>query len=72
MGDRSFWVVERYINNSLFYWAAGMRGKCSRDDYTPAVDSATKFFDSDSAILVLLHSCGGDGRVVEHQFVERV
>ena len=66
--EKSFWVIERYINNSLFYWSAGTRGKCSRDDYTPTVASATKFFDSDSAILVLLHSCSGDGRVVEHQF----
>jgi len=67
MDEKSFWVIERYINNSLFYWSAGARGKCSRDGWHPAVDSATKFFDSDSAITVLLY-CGGDGRVVEHRF----
>jgi len=70
MDNRAFWVVERYINNSLFYWSAGTRGKCSRDDWAPKVESATKFFDSDSAILVLLHSCGGEGRIAEHQFIE--
>jgi len=56
--NKTFWVIERYINNSLFYWSAGTRGKCSSDDYAPSVGAATKFFDSDSAILVLLHSCG--------------
>ena len=65
----TFWVIERYINNSLFYWSAGAKGKCSRDNWAPSIDSATKFFDSDSAILVLLHSCGGEGRATEHQYI---
>ena len=67
---KTFYVVENYINNSLFYWSAGARGKCSRDNWVPKVESATKFFDSDSAILVLLHSCNGDGRAVAHRFIE--
>ena len=70
--DKSFWVIELYFNNSLFYWSAGARGKSSRDDWAPQIDSATKFFDDDSAVRVLLHSLGGTGRVVEHQFLERV
>jgi hypothetical protein len=70
--NSQFWVIERYINNSMFYWSAGTRGKCSRDDWAPSIGSSTKFFDSNSAILVLLHSCGGEGHVVSHQFVEPV
>lgn len=70
--DKAFWVIERYINNSLQYWSIGMRGKCSRDDYAPTIDAATKFYDSDSAMRALIHSCNGDGRVVQHQFAGNV
>ena len=70
MGDRTFWVIERHVNNSPVYWSAGTRGKRSHDDYTPSVGSATKFYERSSAITVLRRSCGGDGRVIEHGFME--
>lgn len=68
MNNRPFWVIERYVNNSLQYWSIGARGKCSRDDYAPSIDDATKFFDDSSAMRALIHSCDGNGRIVEHQY----
>ena len=65
---KTFWVIERYINNELFYWSSGARGKCSRDDWNPSIADATKFFDGDSAVRVLIYACQGNGRSAAHRF----
>ncbi|GEC56756.1 hypothetical protein [Bradyrhizobium phage ppBeUSDA76-2] len=64
---KTFYVVERYINNDLFYWSSGARGKCSRDDWVPKIDDAVKFFDDSSAIKALIYACAGEGRIASHR-----
>ncbi len=66
--EKTFYVVERYINNDLFYWSSGARGKCSKDDWVPQIDDAVKFFDGNSAIKALVYACHGEGRIASHGY----
>jgi hypothetical protein len=67
---RPFWVVERYINGRLCYWAAGAKGRSSRDEWSENVDFATRLATFDSSQQILFHTCGGEGRAVQHQMIE--
>lgn len=62
----AFCLLERYVNGRLCYWASGARGRASRDDWSEDVAFAIKFYDFNSAETVLIHACGGEGRVTEH------
>lgn len=70
--NKVFWVVERYVNNRLCYWAVGARGRASRDDWAEDISFAIRFADYPSAEAVMVHAAGGEGRTVAHMFAETV
>jgi hypothetical protein len=68
--QKTFWLVERYIAGRLHYWSAGAAGRGSRDGWSTDVGFATKLADNESADQVMLYVCGGEGRSVEHSFLQ--
>ena len=65
------WVVERYVNSRLCYWAPGARGRSSRDDWSEDFAFAVRFSDMPSADAVMIHAGGGEGRVRAHRLIDR-
>lgn len=68
--NKVFWVVERYVNGRLCYWASGARGRSSRDDWAEDITFAIRFADYPSAEAVMVHAAVGEGRCVAHKFAE--
>ena len=66
----SFWVIEKYVSGRLNYWSAHARGRGSEDDWSFAIEWATKFYNQESAEQILCSDfCCNQGRVAEHSMV---
>lgn len=68
--NKVFWVVERYVNGRLCYWASGARGRSSRDDWAEDITFAIRFADYPSAEAVMVHAAAGEGRTAAHKFAD--
>jgi len=59
------WVIERYTNSELYYWApqAGIQWSVNHD-------MAVRFSRYTDAAQVLAHVCAGQGRAAEHGWIK--
>ena len=60
------WIIERYMNSELYYWApqAGMQWSADHN-------MAVRFTRNIDAASVLAHICNGQGRVVRHGWINQ-
>lgn len=66
------WVIERYYGSILHYWRPSLRGDDREDGFWDKdFIGAVKFADAESAGQVLRETCGNNGRVAEHAYIQR-
>lgn len=66
-GLRTFWVIERYSGDTLYYWSA--RG-AKFETFETDIQVAVKLADKASGEAILHRHLNGIGRVLEHKFFE--
>lgn len=64
MSDEYGWVIERYINGVLHYWAGH-----AADDFNSDHLRAIRFSRREDAAIVLAWLCSGLGNPAEHKWV---
>lgn len=74
--EKSYWLIERHINDTLYYWSVGQPSLSRRaqhygsrlDGWCTDPDAAVRFARREDAGIVL-NRLGGNGRVAEHMWV---
>ena len=66
MADEQGWVIERYINSDLRYWAG-----LTCESFSSESEKAIRFSRAEGAARVLAWLLNGQGRVVQHLWVRR-
>jgi hypothetical protein len=74
MSEKNGWLIERWYGDVLHYWNAGNCG--GRNDgtvesmFTPTHEDAVRFARKQDAEVILYRLLRGEGRVVEHIWMD--